>query len=53
MRNMTFMWKKHAKTYSQTSLKWCPLGNSQLRDKIQVGPLLPIRHASKEISFRT
>ena len=39
--------EKHTKTYRQTSLKWCPLGNSRLRDKIQVGPLLPIRHASR------
>ena len=44
---MTFIWEKHAKTYCQTSLKWSPLGNNQLGDKIGVGPLLPIRHASK------
>ena len=49
---MTFIWEKHAKTYSQTSLKWSPLGNNQLGDEIGVGPLLPIRHASKSVLER-
>ena len=33
---MTFIWEDHAKIYSQTSLRWCPLGNNHLGDKYEL-----------------